>query len=201
MDDKLINEAAQLFDEYEKWESFNELSNMRDRIILQWVKKANLLIRDHFHKTRNDTWCCVPYGNTDWDSRWYLNKFGVNSLGITIGWYYELVLDLPDGNDSPFDTNAISEELKKPEYNPIHMAFDRIDPWQDARKKLIECRNYHFGCLADGGIIDSKLLAWFAGNQTDDFVSQVIKKVERFTCDQKITGLLMELNEKTRVKA
>jgi len=196
MSDGMVMEAAALFDDHEKWISFFELCDLRQRIYEYWVRKATQTIRDHFYKTRSDKWVCEPYGDTNRDTRWYLREFGMNSLGITIGWFYEIVLHLPDGDG--YDTNAITEKLSRPEFMPISMAFDRIDYQQKDGKKLVECRNYIFDGQDDGGIMQYHDLAWYAGNQTGAFVTQVIGKVERLICDPKVTDLIIELNATTK---
>ena len=66
----------------------------------------------------------------------------------------------------------------------------------------MECRNYVFGSPYDYNFDNSHVdkLAWFAGNETQNFAEQIIKKVEKFRKDANLTRLLYEVNNKAKMQ-
>ena len=82
-------------------------------------------------------------------------------------------------------------------------AFDRVDRQFEHNTKAMESRNYSFGSPYDFNFDNSQVdkLAWFAGNETQNFADQIIKKVERFRKDENLTKMLYQLNERAKVQA
>jgi len=204
MQKELMNQTMAMFDSAKKWNAFVELSNMRQSIEREWFLKIKTPLMTHFKKNLSDRWGCESCGNSGYDMRWYLKGFGKNSLALATWWTYTFCLHLEDV--STFNSELVTNRLKDPEYEEILLAFDRIDqPPPDQKFKVLEIRNYHFsdagddcpynGCFDGVSIAD---LAWYAGNQTDEFVRQIISKVERFTNDQKVTDLLYKLNQEAK---
>lgn len=206
MQKELMNQTMAMFDSAKKWSAFVELSNMRNDIEKEWFLKIKTPLMTYFQKNLSERWGCESWWYSPYDMRWYLKGFGKNSLALATCWTYTFCLHLEDV--STFNSELVTNLLKDPEYKEILLAFDRIDePPQDQKFKALELRNYHFsdvgddspynGCFDGVSIAD---LAWYAGNQTDEFVRQIISKVERFTTDKKVTDLLYELNDKAQKK-
>lgn len=195
MQTELFNQSTKLFDTPEKWNAFVELAKQKDNIKNYYFKKAKQPILDYFNENIDDNWICEPWGNTNYDIRWYLKDFGKNSLALAIGWRFQLVLHVNDINT--FDTNLINELLKT-DYSLVLTKFDRIDRQFETNIKAVENRNYYFESPFDNNFYDEDKLAWFIGNKTDEFSKQLIEKVERFIKDETITKMLYEINQKSK---
>lgn len=91
--------------------------------------------------------------------------------------------------------------LLRTEYSILLFGFERIDRQSESQSKAIETRNYTFGSPHDYNFDNSQLdkLSWYAGNRTDEFVNQIITKIERFRKNKDFTRMLHELHEKTRL--
>jgi hypothetical protein len=196
MQQELLNQVKNLFDTFEKWNAFLELSAQMGEIKTNFFTKVRDPLYKYFIENPVEGWVCESWGNPDFDLRWYLTDFGKNSLGIGIAWTFDFVLTLEDAEK--FDSVKIEQLLKTPEYSKILTAFERIDyQFTEVRRKIIETGNYQFGSPYDYNFKDPNktILSWYAGNRTNEFVDQIIKKVERFRKDTEVTRLLRQLNE------
>jgi len=191
MNKELFRETHNLFDTPEKWNAFVELSNFRGEIEFKWLANATQKVRKHFLDHPPEYWTFESWDN-DVDTRWHLSEFGRSSLAVGFGWNYQFLLHLIDFEK--FDSELITENLRTEKFSPILRCFDRIDRQFETNAKALEYQNFHFGSTNDGRIPVSEL-AWYAAHETDQFVAQAIEKVERFTNDSMITGLMRELNE------
>jgi len=193
MQTELIYTASKLFPTLEHWQSFVELSNEREAIAKFWFVEATNRIRRHFMETLGPEWVCEPFHDTRSDTRWFLEEFGPESLGICYFEHYTLLLRRH--NDEKFDNHKISTLLKKCEYRAVQLAFDRIDQRFPAwNAQLLESGNFKFGTAHDGNIPPLEL-AWHAAHQMDAFVDQAVLKIERFTKSPNVTELLRQLNQ------
>ncbi len=199
MQRELLNQALALFDTPEKWNAFVEMTNQKDTMRWNYFQKLKQPLLNYFNNNPVNGWVCEPWGNPDYDLRWYLKEFGKNSLALAVGWTFKFVLHLQD-TDS-FDTERINELLRT-DYSILLSSFDRVDKQFEHNLKVVEERNYSFGSPFDGNFDDSQLdkLAWFAGNKTEEFAKQIIRKVEVFRKSEKLTNMLHELNAKTKRK-
>ncbi len=191
MKNKLISQTAEVFNSIEKWNTFNELVNIRNDIEYNYFKKAKEPILNYYYNKPSEKWFCEPWGDKNIDLKWYLKDFGINSLSIAIGWRFELHLRLDDLET--FDTEKISELLKTSKYGKILTAFDRIDRQFEPNMKAMEYRNYNFGSVNDGNLFPTEL-SWYIANRTDDFLSQLTTKIDRFISNEEITDLIYEIN-------
>jgi len=198
MSKELINQALTLFDTPEKWNAFVEMANHKEAMKLQYLQKAKNPLLKYFNENFVDGWVCEPWGNTAYDIRWYLKDFGKNSIALALGWTFHFILHVEDINS--FDTNKINELLKS-EYSLILSSFDRIDRQFENQLKVVEVRNYYFNSPFDSNFDDAHVdqFAWFVGNETDKFVQQIINKVDRFRKSPKLTQMIYELNQKSRI--
>lgn len=197
MQKELLNHAIGIFDTSEKWNAFVELANQKETIKWFYFQKLKQPLLNYFNSNPVEGWACEPWGNQLYDIRWYLKEFGKSSLALAVGWTFEFHLHIED--TTKFDTEKINDLLKG-EYSLLLSAFDRVDRQFELNTKAMEYRNYSFGSPYDSYFDNSQLdnLAWFAGNKTECFVDQIIKKVNRFRKDQNLTNLLYELNKQTK---
>ncbi len=190
MNTEFLNEAINLFNMPEKWNSFIELSNKRNEVINLWNKKAKNVINNFFLNDTVESWSFISWGI--WDYRWYLEDFGKESLCI---WIYGNRIQLwLNGND--FDSNVVTSLLNTDRYSSLLSLF-RPDGVFEGDFKIIEMGDFVFNSVNDGHI-SSEELAWYAGNRTEEFVTQIAEKVNRIRKNPELTQLLHELNEKCK---
>jgi hypothetical protein len=196
---ELLNQAIEIFDTPEKWNAFVELSNQKEAIKWIYFQKLKHPLLNYFNANPVDGWICEPWGNPLYDLRWYLKDFGKNSLALAIGWTFEFHLHIEDTIN--FDSLKINDLLKS-DYSILLSAFDRIDRQFENNVKAMESRHYHFDSPFDFNFDNSHIdnLAWFAGNKTQMFADQIIKKVDRFRKDKNLTKLLYDINSACQVK-
>jgi hypothetical protein len=199
MQKELINQALRIFDSSEKWNAFVELANQKETIKWHYFQKLKQPLLNYFNANPIEGWVCEPWGDTKYDLRWYLKDFGKGSLSLAIGWTFNFLLHIEDVNG--FDTKKI-DDLLRSNYSILLSAFDRIDRQFENQLKVVEVRNYSFNSPYDTNFDDSQLdkLAWFAGNDTENFAKQIIKKVERFRQDKDLTKMLYDLNTETKIQ-
>lgn len=199
MQKEILNKAIELFDSPEKWNAFVELANQKETIKWLYFQKAKQPILKYFNDNPVDGWVCEPWGNPNFDIRWYLKDFGKSSLALAVGWTFHFVLHLEDLTN--FDGNKINDLLRT-DYSKFLSAFDRVDRQFEPQLKIVEVRNYSFDSPHDANFDDNNLdkLAWFVGNKTQIFTEQLIRKVEKFRQSAELTKMLYELNEKSRLK-
>lgn len=200
MQKELLNQAMALFDSPEKWNAFVELANQKETIKWHYFQKLKQPLLNYFNANPVEGWACEPWGNHLYDVRWYLPEYGKNSLGLAIGWTFEFHLRLED--PAGFDSEKMTQLLKT-DYSMLLSGFNRIDRQFEHHSKAIETRNYAFGSPYDFNFDNAQLdkLSWYAGNKTDDFVRQIIEKVERFRQNKEFTRMLRELHERTKIPA
>lgn len=198
MQKEILSQAIGMFDTSEKWNAFVELANHKETIKNIYFQKLKQPLLNYFNSNPVDGWVCEPWGDPLYDIRWYLKDFGKSSLALAIGWTFEFHLHIED--ITSFDTKKINELLKG-EYSVLLAAFDRVDRQFEQNTKAMEYRNYSFGSPFDSYFDNSQLdrLAWFAGNETESFVNQIIQKVDRFRKDTNLTNLLYEINKKAKI--
>lgn len=198
MQKELLNQAIGLFNTSEKWNAFVELANQKETIKWHYFQKVKQPLLNYFNAKPVEGWVCEPWGNTDYDMRWYLKDFGKDSIALAIGWTFQFVLHVEDKN--AYNSNKI-DNLLKSEFSILLSSFDRVDRQFEPALKIVEKRNYSFNSPYDGNFDDKEIdkLAWFAGNETEKFVEQIIKKVERFRKDKDLTKMLYDLNKQTKI--
>ncbi len=199
MQKELFNQALALFDTPEKWNAFLEMASQKENLKLHYFQKLKQPLLKYFNENADGCWVCEPWGDPKYDLRWYLKDFGKGSLSLALGWGFQLLLHLEDTNT--FDTNRINDLLKT-DYSLILSSFDRVDRQFESNCKVVEERHYAFGSPYDYNFDASNYdkLAWFAGNKTDMFVEQIIRKIEVFTKNQALTKMLYDLNERSKIK-
>jgi len=182
------------FDTPEKWNAFVELVNKKEEIEKRWWRKLieTVYIREINEKNPDwDVMCDKNWTNI----RWLIKDEKVGSL---------LIYFCQDYLSVTYDCNFLNEKevnkllFDKHKFEIIKTCFDRIDVSNDETIELQEYHNFTFGSTYDGKIPIDTLL-WYAGNRTDEFADQLIKKVRKFQKDE-ITVLFKEINERCRIK-
>lgn len=199
MQKELLNQALGIFDTSEKWNAFLELANQKETMKWHYFQKVKQPLLNYFNANPVEGWVCEPWGNQLYDIRWYLKDFGKSSLALAVGWTFEFHLHLDD--TTTFDTNKINDLLKT-DHSILLSSFDRVDRQFEHNTKAMESRNYSFGSPYDFNFDNSQIdkLAWFAGNETENFAKQIIKKVERFRKDENLTKHLYDLNAQAKAQ-
>ncbi|MCU0440598.1 MAG: hypothetical protein MUC49_22105 [Raineya sp.] len=199
MQKELLNQALQIFDTSEKWNAFVELANQKDVMKWHYFQKLKQPLLNYFNANPVEGWICEPWGDPNYDLRWYLKDFGKNSISLAVGWFFQFVLHVGDTNT--FDTKKV-DDLLKSDYSILLSSFDRVDKQFEHHLKVVEVRNYSFNSPYDTNFDDSQVdkLAWFAGNETEKFTKQIISKVERFRQNKDLTKMLYDLNAKTKIQ-
>jgi hypothetical protein len=199
MQKELLNRAMGIFDSPEKWNAFIEIANQKEEIKKLYFQKLHQFLWKYFHENQIKGWGFDTWGDPKEDLCWYLEEFGKESLALRIGWKYQFHLNLID--TANFDSKMMNELLKS-EYSSLFASFDRLDKQYGINSKAEEWRNYSFNSPYDSFFDWAQVdyLAWYAGNRTEEFANQIIKKVEKFTKDEKLTKMLYELNYITQIK-
>jgi hypothetical protein len=200
MSQDLITQAEDFFKEKDEWYAFLDLEEHRDRIISNWFLKCKQELNKRFQNEEIDgagSWLYVSWGNFSF--RWYLKEFGIDSLCLL---FENSNLHLSVNNGNIFDFEEITSLLQTKEYSPIVSAFERCDDIFAGNSwiKVIERGNFYFKDKYDGNF-DNFRLAWYANYRTKELVDQIVRKVNAFRKDEKITELLREINEKAKKKS
>jgi hypothetical protein len=205
MSNNIIGQVEELFSDAEQWKAFLELIPEKDTIRNAWFSKLKASLNKCFAvENIVDEWGFHSALN---DYRWFLKDYGKESLCLVMWGGAAAIEGFPSIIDfalwvdtEKFDAEAINTLLREKKYLPIISAFERLDfLLEDASDGYLiaEKSNFTFGDENDGNI-PYDMLAWYANYKTQDFVSQVLCKVDRFRKDETITKLLRELNEKAQ---
>lgn len=177
---QILHHEPKLFPSPEDWNAFVDLALQITNIKKHWFTVAAKSYQKKLRSILPEEWTIdTNFGDTA-DSKVYLTKNGPGALSLCYGWDYELHLNLDNG--TTFNSEKINTLLKSAKYAPILEAFDRIDRSFEPRCKAMCYRNFSFGSPNDGNIPPNEL-AWYAGNQTDEFVDQAIGQIKKFTHD------------------
>lgn len=196
MNKEFLNKALQLFDTNEKWDSFLELSynkeNLKD---LYFTKLFNSLNKKFKEKDIVQDWGYLSYNNGK-DYRWFLSDFGENSIYIRYGERLNLYLWF---HREKINVSHMRQLLNSEKYSALYCLLDRIDSFGNENEWMIikESGNFSFGSPYDGNFTEDQL-AWYAGKETEEFVNQIAKKVNRIRKNPELTQLLRELNEQCK---
>ena len=135
MQKELLNQALGIFDSSEKWNAFVELANQKDTMKWHYFRKLKQPILNYFNAHPVEGWVCEPWGNKDYDLRWYLKDFGRDSISLAICWTFKFVLHIED--TETFDTKKI-DDLLRSDYSILLSAFDRVDSQFESNYKIVE---------------------------------------------------------------
>ena len=191
MQKEMINQATKMFDTPEKWNSFLELYSAKDEIRNLWYQKLKVSVTKVFCEDNVvDGWSFSTWNA--WDFRWYLTDFGRESFCI---WMFGNRIGMWV-NPNVHDSQKITDLLSTDKFSLLMTAL-RPDEVFSGDWKLVEYGNFDFESPYNFQF-DPDRLGWFAGNKTDDFVLQLVKKIDRIRKDENLTSLLVEINKLTK---
>jgi hypothetical protein len=194
--EQILHHEPKLFPSSDDWVAYVDLAKQMTNIKKHWLTVAAKAYQKKLRSILPGEWAIdTNFGGAE-DTKVYLTKNGPGALSLCYAWEYEFHLILDNG--SAFNSEKINTLLKSPKYAPILEAFDCIDRSFEVRTKAMCYRNFSFGSPSDGNIPADEL-AWYAGNRTDDFVDQAIEQIKKFTHDELVTKLLIELNEEAKI--
>ncbi|MCT4698217.1 hypothetical protein [Tenacibaculum haliotis] len=190
MNKELLIKAMSLFDTSEKWNAFCQLIDQDKNIQNEWWEK---LQKEVYHREMKNSiidWDIHIWNH--WDIMWFIK--GENNRSLAIHYWGKTLRVFCDYGD--LDLGKVNELLKKPKFDVIKNCFDRIDGSND-KSIAWEDGNFSFETTFDGNFSDYRTLAWYAGNRTEDYANQLIKKVRKFQTTE-ITELFKEINNTCR---
>lgn len=192
MSKELLIKSAQLFENAEglnSWVSFYEFANQKESIKNMWFGKCYNLLVKHFNTNMAKGWTW-----RESTPMWYLEEFGAESLGIWLEGWHKFSLW---ASESVYESGVINDMLKSSEYSEITNCFERVDNRFNSGYKIVELGNFSFNTEIDGKY-DNDSISWQAGNNTELFVNQIIKKVERITKNAEVTEMIRQINLKSK---
>lgn len=196
MTPELLTQATNIFDSYDKWNAFIELSNVRNLIKDRYFEELKLGLSKHFINDVRQDWLFRP--DHQYQYRWYLKDYGAESICILMNINHIYLWC----NPQLFDANLIKEYLNSPEYLSIFSCFDFTDTLSSPNLHHF-CEERHRFNFNDStsyptnNEINHDKLSWFAGNKTEEMVQQIAVKINRFRTPE-ISKLLLELNQKCK---
>lgn len=198
-DHNILAQAGSIFDSPEKWNAFFEIQTQIPAIIDHWLRIGSNALREHFKLLPSPLWECSEWGGAR-DSRWYLSEFGPRSIGIGFGWSeWELHLHFNYSDLDRYDQEKAIQHLGSSEYYEVQSLFGShsVMPWRKGDGCIASDRSFNpYGDTSDSNM-RNRIIAWHAGNKTDDFVEKMAKKVREITENTKITALIRDLNNRS----
>jgi len=196
MTPELINQSVLLFDTFDKWNAFIELSNGRGEIRKRYFEKLKSQLLNHFSKDVNQYWRFSIINNEQY--RCFLSDYGQESICL-----FWCVDDLKLWcNPQLFDAALARELLNTPEFNPILNCFDYIDTLSSPNLHHF-CEEKHRFIFEDSTSYiatnesNHDKLSWFAGNKTEEMTVHIAAQINKFRTPE-ITELLIELNNRCK---
>lgn len=198
MKNELIQQAAEIFDSFDKWNAFIELYLGRNEIRQYNLMKFRSSMLKYFSTENITTWDFVAVSQDQY--RWFIKNYGRESICIM----WDLNRLYLWGNPAIVQIERATELLKTPEYNLVTSVFNSIDAAALGGQREYfygENHRYKFDGIDYIHKPDDErgylLLSWYAGNNTDQLVKQIAEKVNKFRTQQ-MTKLITELNEKCK---
>jgi hypothetical protein len=194
MQQELIKQAMGLFDTPEKWNLFLELVCRKDSIRDKWFT----ILKEKANKYFSTEGVVNGWGFKSsgfWNFHWYLSVHGEKSISL----WLEAGNFLLYADGSYINIEEAESLLRTERFALIITAFgNNIQELFNGNYFVKEERNFIFDSPDDGNFHYDRL-AWYAGNRTEDFLEQIIDKVNRFRKNPEITKLLHELNSETKI--
>ena len=191
MNEKLIQQAMDLFDTPEKWEAFGELYRNYNTIKTRGFKKMRdeLYCDELAHKDPN--WHVVKWN--DWDIRWELKTEGKRLWIHFWGDYFRIFV----GN---LNAQKVQELITNNErYNKIQQVFSehcRLDGYDNNTLAYERQCDIEYTFNNTPIIIkNSDELSWYAGHYPSEFKAQLLKKVRSLQTPEMVE-LFKEIVEK-----
>jgi len=198
MEKETVEKVNEFFSEKDLWLSFWNLAGQRKDIRNLWWKTFKESMDKCFTVDNViEGWSYISSGNMEF--RWFLKGFDETSLHLIFRDWNEKYSLLLWADPKYYDTKEIDRLLEQEEYLPIIFAFKRRDSIpSNSNVKVAEKGNFSFGDDPMNGDFEVTRLAWYANYKTDEFLSQIITKIDRFRKDKEVTDLLRKINNSTK---
>lgn len=191
MDEKLLQQAINLFDTPEKWEAFCELHNNFNNMKMRNFRAMRDNLYSEELALQDPNWQVVKWN--DWDIRWELKTKGKRLWIQFWGDYFRIYVGNLDvqkvekllEDDRRFDKirEAFSKSCRLDDYNNNVLAQEKqTDIIYTFNNKQITIKN-------------SDELSWYVGHYPSEFKEQLIKKVRAMQSPE-IVELFREIVEK-----
>lgn len=191
MNEKLIQQAMDLFDTPEKWEAFGELYRSYNTIKARGFKKMRdeLYCDELAHKDPN--WHVVKWN--DWDIRWELKTEGKRLWIHFWGDYLRIFVGY-------LDIQKVQDLITNNErYNKIQQVFSehcRLDGYDNNTLAYEKQNDIEYTFNNTRVLIkDSDQLSWYVGHYPSEFKAQLLKKVRSLQTPEMVE-LFKEIVEK-----
>ena len=191
MNEKLIQQAMDLFDTPEKWEAFGELYRSYNTIKTRGFKKMRdeLYCDELAHKDPN--WHVVKWN--DWDIRLELKTEGKRLWIHFWGDYLRIFVGY-------LDIQKVQDLITNNErYNKIQQVFSehcRLDGYDNNTLAYEKQNDIEYTFNNTRVIIkDSDQLSWYVGHYPSEFKAQLLKKVRSLQTPEMVE-LFKEIVEK-----
>jgi hypothetical protein len=196
MTQELITQAINMFDSYDKWNAFIELSNSRSDIRKRYFEKLKLGLLKHFTDNYREQWQFAAILPEQY--RWFIKDYGQESICLL--WRTnDLVLWC---NPQFFNATEARDLLNTPDFNSIFGCFDNIDTLSTPYLHHFceERHRYNFDDLTSYSATNEEnhdKLSWFAGNKTNEMIKQIADKINKFRTPE-ITEMFIDLNKRCK---
>jgi hypothetical protein len=195
MQKELLQQAMAMLDTPEKWNSLRTLSDAREEIRNAWYLNLKTSVDAYFcdEKNRIDKWSYISSGQFHY--KWYLRDYGDLSFCLWLhdGYIFMFWVN-PSVHDSPKITELLQTDNK---FSPL-LASLRNDQLYNGDRKIVENGNFSFGSPYDNHFTSAEELAWYAGNRAEEFLEQIVEKVDGIRRNEHLTDLLTEINKLTK---
>lgn len=193
MNTQQLEAVTNTFSSLEKWNAFWELQAVASDIelIKQWLSIGARVMRDFYERSPSKGWVAERWDN-EYETRWYLEGLGRESIGIGFGWP-EWELHLHFKGDRKFSLEKAMNVIKASEFEPLRIRFP------DNEERGDNC----FACNKSFNPYSLKRtqphrkydLAWHAAHNSDDFAGKMLELVRQITEDAQLTELILKLNQ------
>ena len=155
MEQEIINNVYKIFDTPEKWNSFLDLFDLKEKIENNWNSK--LLQRIQEKITLPNEWAFNTNGKV-----WHLKDFDIDSLSIWLeGEYFSIYADPVN-----YNIDLLKSKLRDTRYKAVLDCIIIKDSESLSSGYLIrEKGKFVFDTIYDNNF-DAEHLAWYAGNET-----------------------------------
>ena len=195
----IISESNDIFNTLDKWTAVYEINQQIPAIIDRWLTIGAEALREDFESNPSQGWQCYHWGSKR-DSRWYLADMGLHSVSFGFGWpEFEFHLFLENGNS--FDWQKAIDVLAEPEFEPLLLLFGGYHsntPYRSKDGSLCSDRSFNPFSDTSDQILRQRIIAWHAAHDKDHFIKTMSKQVRQITDDTTITGLICQLNHRSK---
>ncbi|WP_439131092.1 hypothetical protein [Polaribacter sp.] len=187
MNKELAKQSLKLFDTPEKWNTFIEINRLKDEMRNQIFLITKNRLVNYFNSNPVDEWSFKSFGHCNWDYRWFLTDYKENSVGIwmngvQVGFYYE-------GEKK----EKVLELFNSKKFSDLKKCFR---PDNDNNNTLFYCEygNFKFDSPDDENF-DLDSIAGYLLNKPNEYISQVIQKIDNVRKNTEFLKLIKSLNQ------